>query len=67
MGYIYGTLSLFLIALVAHGLWTGAIFVKTGPDVRRSERPTLFYFMVVCYLLVAAFLARWALFDFFHW
>lgn len=64
MGYLCSGLSLFLIAIAAHGLWTGAVFVKTGPDVQRKERPTLFYFLVITYLVIAAFLARWAIDDF---
>lgn len=61
MAYFLGFLSLFLIGMVVNGLWTGSMLVKHGPDVQRNERPVLFYFWVVVYLLIAGFLARWAL------
>lgn len=63
--FAFVTLGLALVLAIAaiHGVVTGTVMTKLN-DVRRTESPKLFWFVVVSYFVFAAYLARMAVLDF---
>lgn len=55
MFWLFFGLSIAMLAASVHGIVTGTIMTKFN-DVHRAEKPTLFWFMAITYLLIGCYM-----------